>query len=191
MEEYSIENSTLTLIDTELNLSIKEHFALMKIPQNLQENLRLSDGSFLKVIYNEEGIVEEAYLEKDGKRHGQSFLYYSSGQKKMEQYYDQGVLHGPVTFYSEKEIVLSIIWYVRGKKQGKSKRFYPSAKPYCILRFYNNKPHGNQEYFYENGKMKSLISYQNGVLDGETQLFNTKGETEREYLFSNGKKISS
>lgn len=186
MEKYSMEETTLTVIDSELDLMIQEECVSIKIPNEMEDNKIVSKDYRLRVISNE-GNIEEAYLEKQGMRHGQSLLYYSSGKKKMEHYYDNGILHGPVTFYSEEGNILSIVWYVRGKKQGKSKRFYFSSKPYCVLRFYNDQPHGKQEYFYENGKVKTLISYKHGVLEGKTELFNPKGEIEREYLFSKGK----
>ncbi|HSX12252.1 MAG TPA: hypothetical protein VLF61_02050 [Rhabdochlamydiaceae bacterium] len=112
-----------------------------------------------------------------------------NGRLQYDAYYLNGQLHGPSTFYSDEETILSLTWFYLGKKQGMAWRYYLSGKLYCLERFKNNLSHGKQEYFYEDGTLKTLLHYKGGELHGEARLFWPQGTPKRFCCYENGKKI--
>lgn len=184
METYAFNHEELILIDPEFELIYQERFPVMQVPMDKEEGASLRDGSVLRLIQNDDGLLEEAFLEKDGQRHGQSVLYYPNGRIKMEVYYNKDKLHGPSVFYQESGSILSKGWYINGKQQGKSWWYYPSGALCSLQRFMDGVWHGNQEYYYENGLPRTLVHYTHGKLDGTSRLYAVDGRLEREIVYS-------
>lgn len=184
MDKYSLENGFLTLVDEELGLSFKEPFAPMKVPTNPEQDQELKGGYLVKTSSIEEGILEGAYIEKEGKPDGQYLLFYPSGALKMETFYLSGALHGPSTFYNEDAVILTKSWFFHGKRQGKSYWYYPAKQLLSLQRFINGQWHGKQEYYYSDGTLKTIMHYNQGKLEGLTQLYSPKGKLIRELVVS-------
>lgn len=113
-------------------------------------------------------------------------LYYPDGSIKMEQFYLEHDLHGPITFYSAQGHVLAKSWYIKGVKQGKSWMYYANQKLYSLQRFIDGKPHGIQEYYYKNGRRKTHLNYVQGELDGEVTLYYPNGNKKRQLHYKQG-----
>jgi antitoxin component YwqK of YwqJK toxin-antitoxin module len=188
-ELYSFESEELKLIDSELGLNIEESFFPLLLPDPLLGSFDLPSGYNLKTISNDENQVVEAYFLKNDRMDGQYQLYYPSGKLKMNMYYQEGLLHGPVTFYQENGVILALSWFLRGKVQGKSKWYHKNNTLYSLQRFLDGIREGKQEYFYANGQKKTVQSFKNGLIDGDVFLFDEAGTLTRQYLYSNGKRV--
>lgn len=133
-------------------------------------------------------FVEKYSAEPASYGTGKDIIRYSSGEIKMEQFYWEGKLHGPVTYYSNDGLILARNWYVHGTLQGKGLFFYSSGKLHSVRRFKNGLCDGLQEYYYQNGKIKSSVGYANGKLNGGVRLYYANGKPKRELHFDNGKR---
>lgn len=174
MEIYSIEENILKIVDSELGLSFEEEFNPVKIPfPMLQENL--PKKHCLKIIPDEAGSPQEAFIEKEGLRDGQYLSFYPSGNIKQETYYRKNQLHGPSTVYSLNGIVLSQCWFIHGKREGKCRWYYSSGELYCVQNFVNGVWNATQTYYYPDGKIKSLLHYHKGILKLPAQLYDRQG----------------
>lgn len=114
--------------------------------------------------------------------------HFPSGELQFICYRKNQELHGPSTFYTPSKGILSLTWYVEGKKTGKAYRYYPDGQLYSLERFVEGVPHLAQEYYYIDGLLKSLISYKQGEFHGTTKLFWPDGLVKRETHFTEGKK---
>jgi antitoxin component YwqK of YwqJK toxin-antitoxin module len=115
-------------------------------------------------------------------------LYYDTGVVRGEMHYQNGVLHGPSTFFSEKGTVLSKTWYVQGKKVGEVCTFYLSGARASLQRYKEGILDGLQEYWYEDQTPKSLIPYVQGQVHGEVRLFWPSGRLKRRCVYEKGLK---
>lgn len=113
-------------------------------------------------------------------------LFYPDGSLQAEMFYDQGLLHGPSTWYSQEQKVLAQTWYVHGKKTGKAKFFYLSGNLASVQRFKAGVCDGLQEYWYEDNACKSVLPFKEGVLHGEVRLFWESGQIKRSAVYSQG-----
>lgn len=180
-EEYFLTETEMRIIDEELGLDLTLSFPLPRLPEDLS-----APGVVLE--RDEMGQLVAAYFLHAQKRHGACRLFYPSGAVRAEMFYANGILHGPSTFYSEENSVLTQTWYVEGKKSGKVRYFYLSGALASLLRYREGVPHGMQEYWYEDAQIKSRIPYEKGQIHGEVQLFWPSGKDKRICHFSYGKK---
>ncbi len=185
MEEYSYQNHSLKIVDTELNLDFKENFFPIRIPEKPKNNEVLKDDHILRIHRNGEGGFEYA-ITKGNDVNGEYQLTYSTGKVKLHCFYNWGKLHGPSTFFDEDGNILTKAWYILGKQMGKSWWYYTSGNIYSIQRYVEDKWHGKQEYWYENGVLKTLMEYSYGEIDGMVKLYFPTGKIKRELEFSNG-----
>src|SRR5262249_19638849 len=89
--------------------------------------------------------------------------FYPDNTLKLEQYYLNGVLHGPSTYFSKEGRILSYHGYVNGLQQGKAWQFYMDGSLASIQRFRDGQWDGLQEYYYPHGTLKSEINYSHGL----------------------------
>lgn len=114
--------------------------------------------------------------------------WYPNGQLKMEIFYQEGQLHGPSRFYTDKGGLIAESWFIRGKKQGISRLFYPSGNLYAIERYKEGKLHLEQEYFFEKGTPYLVSHYAHGVLEGEVLIYHYEGNLWRELHYKQGQR---
>lgn len=143
-------------------------------------NLSISDPEL--EIFIKDTCCHYPFIEGNGK----DVLLYPSGNIKLEQYFKNCLLNGPVTFYSDEGNILARSWFLKGKRQGKSLFYYLSGKTHSILRYKDGLLNGVQEYFYPNGILKSRLGFIQGQLDGEVHLYYPNGDRKRELHFSSG-----
>lgn len=174
-ENYVFTEEKLLIYDEELGLDIHyEHFCPY-LPKSFEsKNLVLTNN--------------QAYLMYEGKQQGECRWFFEDKTCQAILFYDQGLLHGPSTFFGPQGQILTKSWYYLGKKVGKTRYFYSSQKPASIQRFMEGRPEGLQEYFYETGTIKSQIPYRLHQLDGQVRLFWESGSLKRSIDYQNGQK---
>jgi antitoxin component YwqK of YwqJK toxin-antitoxin module len=114
--------------------------------------------------------------------------YFPDSTLKLEQYFLDGILHGPSTYYSNQGNILSQNWFFKGLQQGKAWRYYPDGTLASKQGFHDGQWEGTQEYFYSGGSIKSFLTYSKGLLNGVVRLFYPDGKLKREVNFINGKR---
>lgn len=112
--------------------------------------------------------------------------FYPDGAIKQEQFYLDGVLEGPSSFFSAKGDLLGRSYFSKGKKEGKSTLYYNSNALYAELNFKNGLKEGEWRYYFSDGKIKSIIPYKEGQLDGTVLLYFPNGKLKRQLSFSKG-----
>jgi len=189
-ECYALRENTLTIHDPEMQIALSETFEPVRIPAELDSDPQaaLPKGSTLRMSVDEENRLTEVSLEKEGKRHGQSRLYYPSGAIKSEAFYWEGVLHGPSVFFSEEGTVLSESWFFHGRQQGKAVRYYGEGALYCTERYRDGVFDGIQEYFYSDGNPKTVVPFDKGAQSGEVLLYHPNGQISRKISFAAGRR---
>lgn len=104
-----------------------------------------------------------------------------------ECFYQNGLLHGPVSYFDSKSgALLSRCWFVNGQKTGQTRRYYHGGALYCILPFKQGLPWGTQRYYYPNGALKALLPYDQGRLEGVVELFFENSSPQRSIAFRRG-----
>jgi antitoxin component YwqK of YwqJK toxin-antitoxin module len=186
-EQYEYLNDVLTIIDSEMGISIQEPFSPIRISLKKQ---KFPKGYALKRINSDEGVLQEIYLENHGVTDGQQLSFYPTGKIKMEIFYASGIIHGPSTFFDSDGYVTSKSWYIRGLLQGKSWWYYPSGALFSLQRFHNGVWHGKQEYYFASGKPKTEAFYLHGKLDGVVKLYRPNGQLTT-LQYSRGEKIEA
>ncbi|MGZ3885437.1 MAG: toxin-antitoxin system YwqK family antitoxin, partial [Bacteroidia bacterium] len=89
---------------------------------------------------------------KNNKKQGLEIIWYSSGCVKQETFYNNGVLDGPVTFYSR------------------------NCKKDITENFKNGVKEGLEISYHPTGRIKSEGNYKKGNLDGVYKVYNKNGE---------------
>lgn len=174
-ENYVFTEEKLLIYDEEMGLDIQcEHFCPY-IPESL-----VSPNLVLKET--------QAYLMHEGKQQGECRLFFENKTCQASVFYNQGLLHGPSTFFGLQGQILAKSWYYLGKKVGKTRFFTSSQKLSSIQRFIEGSPEGLQEYFYESGGIKSQIPYRLHKLDGQVRLFWESGLLKRSIDYQKGQK---
>lgn len=113
---------------------------------------------------------------------------YPEGSLKIEQYFLDGLLHGPSTYYAKDGKILARNWFIKGMQQGKGLSYYSSGSLAAIQRYKDGKCEGKQLYFFPNGLIKSTLNYSKGLLNGEVRLYFATGQLQRELHFKDGKR---
>ena len=111
---------------------------------------------------------------------------YQDGSVMLERYSLDGIVQGPMTFYSEEGRKLVSVWYLDGKKEGRGYFYYASGALHSIKRYKAGVAEGLQEFFYEDGSIKSTYTLEKGRYEGEVHLFYPGGKKKRECFFLKG-----
>lgn len=163
--------------------SEEESFHNAQKPANEEENYSFQNGT-LVIKDSELGIS----IQESGVECLPDNIYYPNGTIKLEQFFLDGVLHGPVTFFSHEGSVLAKSWYAKGVQEGKTQYYYHSGALYSLQRFRQGLLEGVQNYYYSNGNLKTLLNYLNGQLHGEIWLYYPNGAKKRQLYFVHGKR---
>ncbi len=148
-------------------------------------------------------LIREIHVSKDGKLKGECLQFHTNGAIKSQQFYENNLLHGLSTFFSQKGKLLAKSWFCHGKRIGTTYRFFKNGQLAAIEKWKDGVQDGRQEYFYENGHLKTLLEYHEGLLNGKIKLFYPKGQLKmiahfckgvrcglEEYYYDNGNKAS-
>lgn len=126
--------------------------------------------------------------EKPAQKLEAKYLYYGDGTKKLEQFYQDGKLHGSTTFYNREGKVLAQSWHIKGVRQGRAVFYYNSGELHSIHRFNNGCRNGLQQYYYRNGCLKTVMNFKMGKLNGDVLMYFPDGGRKRELHFTQGKR---
>lgn len=184
-ERYEMARGHLSIVDPELEVNIQESFSLPLLPLSEKASSLPKD---YEAVWNRDsqGILEAAFLKKEGRLHGQYLQFYPSGKLKSECFYREGKLYGLSSFFSEESVLLSTTWFYEGVPVGKSRQFYRAGSLYSLQRYKKGQLHGKQEYFYEDSLVKSSLMYREGELHGGIELFWPSGQLKRRAFFEKG-----
>jgi antitoxin component YwqK of YwqJK toxin-antitoxin module len=114
--------------------------------------------------------------------------YDTNGQLLSEQFYKEGKLHGPSSYFSSQGTLLSRHWFIHGKREGKACFYTPEGNLVSIQTYRDGLLDGNQKSFYPTGNLKSLLQYKSGQLHGDVYLYYPDGALKRELHFEEGKR---
>lgn len=177
---YQFDGKQLTIIDEALKLSYIHPFAPIRIPDNFRKGKsKLPKGFCLAFEGESLANASSVHIEKNDVREGQMLLFYPSSKLKMENFYKDGDLHGPSTYYSEQGEILYKGWFIDGVQQGKCWKYYFQGALYCIETYLDGCLHGSQQYYYPDGTLKTKLCYSHGKLKGNAILYNPSGTIER------------
>lgn len=177
-EIYAFEKGVLKISDPELGIKYERAFNPILIPQNIKETAQ----------WKSHEPVGEVYAYVNGIREGETLLYYPDGGLKARQYYWEGLLHGPSTFFSRDGKILGQSWFIEGKREGKTRLYYTEGQIYSIQNWVNGMKEGKQTTFYPKGGVKSSMEFSQGLLQGEVKLFYPNGQLKMITSFLHGLK---
>lgn len=112
--------------------------------------------------------------------------YFSSGEVKLEFYYETGRY---TTYYINGAIEEQGTWK-NGMNTGEMLRYYPNGSIWQKFDFNEKgKREGEQLYFHENNNIEIRGIWVNGKINGTVQRFYENGELKSETNYVNGKTI--
>jgi antitoxin component YwqK of YwqJK toxin-antitoxin module len=186
MAIYSWNDGELILQDPTLPLDLAGPFQPLLLPENPHQGQIISTGVQVQISYAD--TIPYAYgLVQDGHYEGEYRFVYSSGSMKCQQFYLQGLLHGPSRCYTAAGQLTASSWYWQGQQQGQVLTYYADGSLYSCQHYLNGLRHHTQHYYYQNGNLKTLMHYQHGKLQGTTQLYHSDGAIDRLLIFDNGR----
>jgi antitoxin component YwqK of YwqJK toxin-antitoxin module len=124
----------------------------------------IHDGDTINIVDRDslkQGVWREFYdskklksecVYKNNKKQGLEIIWYSSGCVKQENYFNNGQLDGPVTFYDK------------------------NCKKQLIENYKNGVKEGLEIAYHSNGRIKSEGNFKKGNLDGVYKVYNKNGE---------------
>jgi len=130
-----------------------------------KELLYIEDGvrAKVRVYYSNKSIKALGdYCVK--KRCGTWDYFDDLGNIIIRENYKNGLLNGAYFIFFDGALT-DVYNYENGKKNGISKKFFPSGKVQIIKNYLNDKLHGRYELFNKKGKMIEVRNYSNGFLD--------------------------
>lgn len=187
-DETQLKNGELLIQVTQLGINLR----LPACDESLEPTSRAPVGAnsdlnkLVHRVHDRNGQLAEMYLERSGRREGQTLQYYPSGARKSETFYFKDQLHGPSSFYLESGELTSRSWFASGQRQGWVQQYYKGGRLYSVQGFCDDTPHGLHCTFYADGQPKSRISYQHGKLVGIARLFHPNGKLARRTCFQGG-----
>lgn len=140
------------------------HSAAIEIPEKNTGVVYSMENGRLRIVDKEMGldIDEEITSPSSGELHGLSVFLDGSGQ------------------------VLSQTLFLKGKKEGRSFRYYTDGKLAAVLRYRGNCLEGIQKYYYRHGGLRSSLNFKNGDFHGPQVLYYPDGKLKCEFHFVDG-----
>lgn len=146
-----------------------------------------------------------------GRKTGEWFWFYPSGDTMMSAYYEDGELEGAYIEYDEEGNPLvkgnyvsgyeEGEWYYRngtaeefgvyegGKREGTWTTTYEPGKTAAKIHFNQDVCDGKYVTYWENGSVKVLGKYENGLQEGAWTYYNEEGSLVLTTLFKEGKEL--
>lgn len=122
-------------------------------------------------------ISKELYL--NGKKEGNSFYYYPTGELKQMVYYRDGKKHGLAREYSRDSTLVTVMDYnenylvnrerinrkdAQGRKQGTFRDYYESGRIKREVNYLDDQMHGYYREFDGSGEIVMAIRYERGKI---------------------------
>ena len=136
------------------------------VKQNLKFNLKIIKKEGVAKLYSENGILTSEIPFKNDVVIGVAKLY-NAQTGKLE--YEENL--------------------VNGKRNGLSKKYYPSGKVLNEINFKDDKEEGIMRVYYETGKLQGEIPYKNGQVDGVVKAYDENGKLIEQAVYKNGEEV--
>ncbi len=139
---------------------------------------------------NENGIMTDEGILKNGKRHGPWKVYEPNrGYMESLTFYSDGKQMGPVLKFDSRGNVTEEASYLEGELHGKTVKYRYGIKV-AERNYKMGKPHGKQLDFYDSGKIMQIAEFKDGVQDGLFEYYTPEGEKQMSYQYKNGQKVA-
>lgn len=163
---------------------------------------------FDKISEHDEIFLKKKSHYKDGKLHGEYFIYNEDGtlnveckyvdgkidgkylfrDGRFERNYKNGLNHGLCMYYSDGVILKEN--YENGVLHGKYSQTFRDGSPHITKEYKNGKMDGKCVEYWDNRKIRHIKEYSNGKQHGEYTLYYKNGKVRTKGTYANGKKIS-
>lgn len=144
-----------------------------------------SDSAFTQ-LFDEWGkkVAEGNFLNE--KKSG-LWNYFSENRKVYDEFFVNGLKHGPShTYYETGELLEKTDWQ-QGKQEGNFEVFFKTGEPYFRCKMSNNMRNGLCLTYFQNGKVELESHYKNGLHHGEWKYYKETGEFLYTLIFDEGK----
>jgi len=153
-------------------------------PKEKVKNIESDDGE--NIMYYPNGKIKEKYIKVKGKIHGNSIKYDEDTGEVLSMFsYENGIIDGPYTVYTSKDIYTEGSW-----KDGKL--VYNKIFKYGVLdeefHYKDEKRHGKFKQYHSNGQIEQEGEFNDDEKHGSWKGYNDKGNLIQETYYSMGLK---
>lgn len=122
-------------------------------------------------------------------KHGEIRQYTKSDKLRTIVNYDNGIKHGTSYLYHDDgKTILLAMPYIKGKREGTSKKYFESGVLYASTSYSDDKLHGPRKTYYSSGQLKAIINYGYGNPGIGTEEYLVDGTRKKENNISVEKK---
>ena len=115
---------------------------------------------------HENGMSKSIGSYYQGKQHGTTTTFYTSGELRDERSYQNNFSYGrQIGFWQNGKKKFDFVYY-NDKREGLQKQWYESGEPYAFLNYSNDMENGMQKAWRENGKLYINYEVKDGVRYG-------------------------
>lgn len=112
---------------------------------------------------------------------------FKANRKVAEEEYLRGIKQGVSRrFYDTGEVMEEIDW-VNGKREGSNQVFFKSGEPYMQCKMTKDKRNGLFLIYFDNGKQELVGEYKNNLRHGQWKYHNREGELDYSLFYNEGK----
>ena len=130
----------------------------------------LMDGTYYRF---KNAVLMERVGYQEGKKSGESVIYYEKGTIMETSNYKDGQRDGITIWYANKDKsqgeMVAKYTYQAGKFEGLQETYYESGAVKTQKMFTGNVQNGSAYEFYEDGSLKSEANFKNGEQKGKTK----------------------
>ncbi|WP_422359395.1 toxin-antitoxin system YwqK family antitoxin [Reichenbachiella sp.] len=130
-----------------------------------------SDSSLVSGVVKEffsNGTLKRVFGLYQGKKEGLLTVYFSNGQLKFEEHYENNKLHGEVKRWSLTNgyQLRALLNYKNGKLHGGQKKWFVTGELHKLMHMNEGKENGLQQAFRKNGVLYANYEAKNGRVFG-------------------------
>lgn len=113
---------------------------------------------------------------------------YESGDTARISEYESGLLNGHQIVYSTEKKLIEERYYIKGKKEGEHKGWWPSGLQRFVIHYKNDVFEGNFKMWNESGMLFNDFNYSNGHEEGLQKAWFADGNLQANYIAKNNRK---
>jgi antitoxin component YwqK of YwqJK toxin-antitoxin module/S1-C subfamily serine protease len=121
---------------------------------------------------------------------GKSVIYYETGEKEKEYYYDKGELEGIHKTFHRSGKLKAVTNYRNGIAHGEHNSFYESGANYIRFNYINGLIEGDWIAYHESGAIEQTVEWVNGKKEGLLKDYKISGKLNFVQKYENGLKVS-
>jgi len=143
-------------------------------------------GKELIQIFFADGSVKHEYEVKDGKLNGFNKTYFEDGQISQIKNYEDDRLSGAEQQYDEKGVLLTLLNWKDGLKQGSAKWFFNNGNLNNELNYSKGRIHGESFKYHQNGNLYISGFFISGRKDGHFKYYTTDNTLFQDLSYKDG-----